>query len=420
MIRTHRHQDFTCKNGAKDIEIIKAIAIWSVTLLMVPALIARPDLRSRTQVGRLTFFPDTERSRVYYYSPFDLSIGTTNEGRPDLLLLLTRYTGTSVHGDQGTFTPYSLLSFHIVMLTPDSEDLIEARKAINAEWRRIELKPLPIRWLDAAVIYTPVDVAGESPTILPGGDFESGEQNSSSATRSFWTERYFTMRLGPHDAQLLWKAMHEGQLIMSLGYAFYADGVGPDQPIEELRGSPELIAELEKRLGNRKSDEENDKINAYLVKAGALPIQIDANHWPGLCKKIDINERIPPDYPVLRIYCFDFNNALNPDLFAKVVDIEATAAAFTGRENNSVRLKVRFSQLQPDLYCQTVRSQFAVRLDKPYRFRTTDILLNSQMKVHDWQERTVWTNILDVTTPHIETPPEPDPENGEEGEQNGP
>jgi hypothetical protein len=42
------------------------------------------------------------------------------------------------------------------------------------------------------------------------------------------------------------------------------------------------------------------------------------------------------------------------------------------------------------------------------------------MKMHDWQERTVWTNILDVTTPRIETPSEPDPENAEEGEQNGP
>jgi hypothetical protein len=417
MTKSHKNQDYAYKNGTKTIDIVKVITIWSAVLLMVPTTVAKPDLRTRTQVGKLTVYSDTDRKLIYYYNPFDLSIGKTNEGRPELLLLLTRYTGTAARGDQGTFTPFSLLSFRVVMPAPSSEDLTEAKKALSSEWRRIKLRPLPIRWLDAAVIYTPVDKTGESPTILPGGDFEPGEQKSPSATRSFWTERYFTMRLGPNDAQLLWKAMHEGQLIMSLGYAFYADGVGPDQPIEELRGSPELVAELKKCLENKKSNEENNKVNAYLVKAGALPIQIDANNWPGLCKKIDINEQIPPDYPVLRIYCFDFNNALNSDLYAKEVEIEATAAAdTTGREYDQVRLTAWFNDSEPDLYCHTVRSRFAVRLDKPYRYRIRSIFQDGQMQDSDWQERTVWTNILDITTPRTEEPPEPEPDNSEEGE----
>ncbi len=390
----------------------KIAVLCGMILLAGPTAGGRPDPGTRRQAGTLTVYRDTDRPLTYYYAPPDLVLGKGPTDAPDVLLLLTRYTGTAVRADQQEFTLHSLLSFHVVLPTPSAEHMTAARKALSTDWRRIELRPLPIRRLGAAVLYTPIDSGGASPTILPAGDFEPGSEEGSRTTQTFWHDRYFTIRLGTNDAQLLWSAMESGQLLMSLGYAFYADGERPAGAGEELTGSPELVAEIRRRLEQRQEKAGAEgSVPIYLAKAGSLPIRVDAQRWPGLCKKVDINECIPPGYPVLRIYCFDFRNALHPDLYEKEVEIEATSV--TGAP---VRWAQWFNESEPDLYCRTMRSRFAVRLDKPYRYRTRAVFQDGRECLSNWQERTVWTTVLDVTTPQAEEPANPESENDDEGE----
>jgi hypothetical protein len=365
-------------------------------LLLAPVAGAEPDLRKGFSAGSLTVYPDHRRSSRFYYAPGELQLARTDDDAPDLHLLLMRYTGTVVHGDRGTWVNRSILSFRVRMDGPSAEQLAAVRKALVADGiRRPELRPLPIRRVEAVVVYTPLQetgIAGDESgeRLLPEGHFEGSGDSGSS--RSYWSERFYTLSLGELDAQLLWSALEQGQVLLSVGYAFFADGIGPEQPLVELTGSAELVAEIRRRT---ESEPENEAAGngPHLVAAGAVSITLDAEAWPLLLRRVDVNAQAPPGYAVLDVYCYDFQSQVGEELFEKRVEIIAESVAGT-----EVRIQASFRRDQPDLYAQTLRFPFAVRIDRPYRFRVISTGLDGlEQVVVGWQERRSWTELLDIT-----------------------
>jgi hypothetical protein len=235
-----------------------------------------------------------------------------------------------------------------------------------------------------------------------------------------------------HTAELFWTLLHRGEVALSVTYAFYTKGrVGgaqvklehgesseervrregvpePAPPVEEEEdGGGEETADA-----GEQEDEQEDLVAALadelkehlertlasdaeqrLVRAGAVGVRVDARRWPELFQQIDFNEQMPPGYAVLRIYCYDFTNGLRPDLLFKKVEVEAESVG--GR---SIPIEAKFLFTQPEVYRRSARFPFAVRLDRPYRYRVSTAARDGTQDVGEWRERTEWAPVLDVTT----------------------
>jgi hypothetical protein len=375
------------------------LPILIAVLIAAAPVLAAPDLRQPTDAGPLRVFPDDRRSSLYYYLPGELRVATDEDGRPDAQLFEVRYLGTAAAGDQGESLFRSLFSFQVVMDGPDSKEIGEARKALAALRKRgsVELRPLPVDRLESALVWAPVVPLerSDAPEVLPGGHFEAEDTEGKSSNRSFWTRRSYTVPLDVHSAQLLRTALQEGQVLVSLGYAFYCVGIGPDEPIEVLSGTPALVREIEKRAGrSEKSPGEKDgRVGVHLVRAGATSVTVDAARWPELLKRVDVNERIPPAYALLGVYCYDFREGLRPDLYLKRVQIEARGVA-----GDPVSREVVFERSSPDLYTHSLRFPFAVRLDRPYRYRVIEVSEDGRVMEGSWVEVESWVRPLDVTS----------------------
>jgi hypothetical protein len=356
---------------------------------------AAADLRQSLHAGPLTVYPDDVRRNLFYYAPGDLTIASREGGSPDLHLLHARYTGSVVGRDQGTTVLRSIFTVRVVMSGPTGTDITAARTALAARTGgAIELRPLPIRRVESAVVYAPITQQTAPSTPMPAGHFEASE--STAPREGYWTERAFTLGLAPEDAQLLASALEHGQVALSIGYAFLADGIGPDQPIEELSGSPVLVDELRKLIArpaqrSRDGDTQTTPTTPHVVRAGAIAITADLKRWPQILQRVDINESVPPGYAALDVYCYDFNQGESP-LYEKQIEIQAAGVG------GPVTMTASFSRAQPDIYARSVRFPVAVRLNRPYRFRVVEVAQDGTSKTTAWRDETSWTTLLDVTS----------------------
>ena len=388
-----------------------------VSLVVLDTARAVPDLRTPRIAGPLTVFSDDQRADLFYYPPGELVLSTASDGKPDLHFLQIRYTGNVSSGDRGTSIYRSLLSFRIVMAGPTSAQVQAAKTALIASGarRNLELRPLPICRMEASLVYAPITAAVPTATAspspaetspgapessvqtLPPGHFEEAEGVGSQLRGGYWSQRIYTLSLEPAAAQIFWDTLQRGQVALSIAYAFYSNGIGPENPIEELSGSPELVAELRRQIAVRRSVDstgERPRQPEYLVRAGATAITLEAQRWTDLFRRIDVNQQnAPPGYALIDVYCYDFNNSLRPDLHEKQVELVAEGIA--GRP---VKQLVYFKRSQPELYSRSLRFPVAVRMDRPLSYRVREVGADGTEKVSAWQERASWIDLIDVTT----------------------
>jgi len=381
---------------------------FAFTLFLAAALPVEgiPDLRFSKVAGSLVLYADDKRQDLFYYPPGDLVLATDAEGKPDLHFLLTRYTGNVTGADRGSILHRSLLSLRIKMPGPTQTEVRAARESLIASGfrRNPELRPLPIRRLEAALVYTSLSEP-TAPQTASEGHFEPGQAEGTGTNTGYWSERFYTLGLDANSAQLFWEALQKGQLVISVGYAFYATGLPPDQPVEKLTGSPELVAELQRQIEKRRAADGAAAPGTptdHLVRAGATGITVDAKKWPNLFRRVDINETIPPGYAALDVYCYDFNNSLRPALHEKRIEIEAE-----GIGGRRVTLTTMFRRAEPDLYARSLRFPVAVRLDRPYRYRVTEVLQDGKTTVIPWRVSPSWVQLLDVTSSPERAPTDP-------------
>jgi len=138
---------------------------------------------------------------------------------------------------------------------------------------------------------------------------------------------------------------------------------------------------------------DSQMIYDYPVLADAFNIEVDLDRWPDLCKQVDINSGVPPDYAALAVYCYDFQNDLRPDLYARRIEIEAE-----GVSGSIVKVNVTFQRSQQDLYHHRVRFPYAVRIDRPFRYRIVNIGEENGNHVSAWKVINSWTSIIDITS----------------------
>lgn len=349
------------------------------------SLSAQPALDRARAAGSLTVFPDADLERRFYYLPGPLELAT-RDGRPAMLFLLTRYTGTRLTGDQGESSIFAHLSFDVKQRPVRKPALDDARRALASEGvDRPDLRLLPIRRTEAQVIYAPL--AGGRPDTLEAGAFETGHPGAGTVQ-----ERRYSLRLDPASAEAMWKMFESERTLVSFSYAYVASGViGSGRQIEtEGDVGTDAIFEVPDAAADGA-----DAAGLRTVRADAFEVLVDPEEDADLIRVVDMNADRPlqPNHGVLDVRCYDFRNDLRPDLAMKIVELEGRAA--NGR---TARDMVIFRESAPDEAVHRVRFPFAVRLDAPLRYRIREIATDGEERDLGWQERE-WVGVLDVTTP---------------------
>jgi hypothetical protein len=341
---------------------------------------AAPNLSAPRPSGPLTIYPDDRRPDVFYYGPGEIVLETHADGRPKLTLLQVRYTGTASAGTKGAIAFRSRLTFDVRQTGVDPQALVAVRAAAGIG-RSAELRPLPIQRLQATLVHpstAPPPPGAPAPTDpAPAGDEGHFETSESEAPSPSWSRRTFVLALDATEAQLLGDTLRKGRLLLSLDYAFYARSTA----VRSVQPEPDV-----------------------LVRAGTAAIAIDALRWPDLLRQVDVNEQVPPGYAALDVYCYDFHDALRPDLYEKQVEIEAD-----GVGGRPVVASTTFGRTEPDLYARSLRFPVGVRLDRPYRFRISETALDGRVRAGAWRTVASWDHILDVTSaPALPSRPSPE------------
>lgn len=372
---------------------LKDIGNYVVLLLIfggLQCIMAQPDISSGKIINNIWVYKDATMANVCYYAPGPLIIATDSDGKPDFLFLRTRYTGTWRGGDQGTSRFSSTIRFRVLMHQLDKTDMDKLRSELE-DSLAIEIKPLPIRNLRAVAVYQALQNDENSQILQWEGEFSSPNERGYSSRASYWTEREFLIKLDNYSSQIFWQALQKDKVVLSVGYAFYADVVTSINHDYKIGGDPEWINAMQDLTITK--DSSDVKVSTRLIKVDAFEIRINAEKWPDLLRQVDINSTVPPEYAALAVYCYDFNNELRPDLYAREIEIEAQS--FSG---DAVTVSAVFQKSQPDIYMHRIRFPFVVRLDKPYRYRVTDISFEKAPHSTEWIISPSWTSILDITS----------------------
>src|SRR5262245_9893611 len=263
---------------------------------------AMPDLASRRVEGSMIVFADDRRADLFYYAPLDLRLVTGADGRPEFSLLEMRYTGRRSSSDRGLILHRSLVTLRVQLPAHNAVELARCAHALGTAGRPAELRPLPIRRVEAALVYVAIGASSDtSKREVRGGRMQGSRQSEGPPDEGYWNERVFTAGVDSLTAQVLHATLAKGQLSMSLAFAFVADGRVAREPWGAVDGPPELAEALEQQLGDPagKDSTRRDSTLRRVVAAGAIPITVDLRRWPDLVKRADVDGDSPSGFPAL-------------------------------------------------------------------------------------------------------------------------
>jgi hypothetical protein len=355
---------------------------------------AQPALSLSQEVAGITVFRDAKKSNLFYYMPFDYKLVTSPEGRPEFSLVQMRYTGTRATDDAGAIKYHNLLQFRVAVDPTQNQKVNAIKTELKKTNSTAELRPLPVRKFSSVLVF-----AGTSDTVVMDDSVRlmktSSDLTDENATvnNSYWTDRTITIRLGNEDAQLVETALKNHSSAMSFSYAFYTIFSEMAPGDLEVSGNKKVQKKIRDYFSQEIRNQHDSALKITLVKADAISLAPDPAAWEGLIQKVDINEKLPAKYPLFDVYCYDFNNALRADLYAKKIEIKATS--LNGAE---ISTSFSFRASQPERYTRSIRFPYAVRFDKPFYYRVTEITLDGEASMTPWIEKKEWSELLDITS----------------------
>ncbi len=360
------------------VKILFVVAIHFTSLLF-----AQPDYDSKTAINGIHIYQDNTDPLLFYYEPGVLVLARNGNGKPDFQFLDMRYTGSKCYNDQGEKNFMSLVQFTVEMTKIEADDLKAARK--NLKKRNIKLIPLPITHITSKLIIAPIENSDNG--VMKEGALEATGKDGYSTSKVFWTKRSFVVKLNNHESQVLNDQLSNGRLGMSLAYSYNSDfKINEDI---EAKGSPEL---LEAVLEANKDDEVMTENR--IVKSDAIAIGIDVKKYPGTIMQIDLNKEMPPAYAGTEIRCYDFKNKLRPDLYIKIVEIQAQSVD----NEKEVIVEARFLKNHSDIYTKHISFPYAIYVNAPMRYRITEITNEGERMVSDWKNKESCSSVIDITT----------------------
>lgn len=370
------------------------VLAWISALVGVAAsrpALAVPDLSSVRPVGSLRVIADHERPDVFYVVPADPALARRPDGRPDFSLVSLRYTGRSATADRGLVLHRTVLSLRLVLPAHDPAELERVARLLAAGGRRVELRPLPIRRIESALVYASLAGPDSARRALPAGRMAVPSAERGDAA---WSERVLTVALDSLTAQAMHAALARGQLALSAAFAFVADGRPGAAAMGAITGSGELGELLRERLAAAGDSATRDSAISRVISAGAIRLGVDLREWPDAVRRVDVDGQVPAGFACLDVYCFDFRDGRRPDLHERRVEVEAETVG--GR---MARQEAVFARERPDVLTIGLRFPVAVRTDRNFRYRVTDVRPDGTSSTGAWQPGRGWLDLLDITSP---------------------
>ncbi len=359
--------------------------------------IAQPSVALSQQVGEQRVYRDAKQGNVFYYMPFDYKLVTDASGKPEFSMTQMRYTGTRATADAGIAKYNNLLQFRVAIDPQQQQKIADLKTALRKIVPAAELRPLPVRKFSSVLVFagtSGTDSTSETDTarLVKTSYAEATDENAAS-NNSYWNDRIVTLRLNNFDAQLVESALRNHQSVMSFSYAIYTvfSEAAPDDL--NVYGNRNIRKQIKDFFASEVNNQRDSALRVTMIKADAINLDMNIETWPALIQKVDINEKLPAKYPLFDVYCYDFNNELRADLFAKKIEIKATSV-----NGSPVTTSFSFKENQPDLYAKSIRFAYAVRFDKPFQYRITEITRDGEAVITEWKEKKEWNEILDITS----------------------
>ena len=371
------------------------IISFCMVLLCSLHINAQPSLASSQLILDQKIYSDVKLPGLFYYVPADYKILTEANGKPSFTLTEMRYTGTRSAGDAGVSKFNNHLQFHVVTDEFFQRKIADVKAILRQRLSSAELRPLPVRKFSSLLVF-----AGTSPTgpsvdsiYMIKTNFSEATDLTSVTNNSYWNERIINLRLSNNDAQLIESALRNHQSVISFSYAMYS--VFSEKNLENVTvtGNKEVAKQVYDFFASEIKNEKDSTLNILMVKANAFVIDANPDTWPSVIQKVDINEKVPARYPLFDVYCYDFNNELRADLYEKKIEIKARSV-----NGSDIFSTLSFKVDRPDIYAQSMRFKYAVRFDKPFYYRITEINVDGDTSITDWKEKKDWSEILDITT----------------------
>jgi hypothetical protein len=310
-------------------------------LTLAPVALAAPDLEMFRDIDGIRVYRDHEKRNIWYISPGPPMLEKRQDGSPAYSFDIYGYIGTKGTGDSGEFRVRSVLSLGITRAN-DPKKNTKIKKTLKSSFGgTIRLRSMP--------------VSSASGRLL----FADNEMTWSQGTR--WGGKTLVLPLNSNMAQLLWDAAEVGQTLISVVIE------------ENMPGMKTIDGKKEK----------NETVVSW-----TLPIELNMKAYPDNFAKTELGGRMVRGYTGIDVFCYDFLEELEPDLYAKIVEV---AIPTTGRplvkeiifkEDTDYRARIDF--------------ELAKDLDKPYRIRITKIFKDGTKEQMPWETKTGET-LLDIT-----------------------
>jgi hypothetical protein len=371
---------------------IHIVFVCLLSLVASKALQAQPMSASSLVVEGEKLYKDSKKSNVLYYLPPSYELMNEADGKPAISLIKMRYTGTTATGDKGVSKFNNLVQFRVGVAPDHVKRLNELKTVLKRMYPRAELRMMPVRKFSSLLVFAK---SGGTDTahIINTGYAEPTDENAE-VNNSYWNERVISFRVNNFDAQLVEAELRSKQMAMSFSYAFYTNMAGSGNDDTSVYRDGKVLPEAKSFFRKQEENDNDTTSQLALIKADVFPVMVDVQRWPAAIQQVDINERIPAKYALLDVYCYDFNNELRPDLYAKKVEIKAISV-----NGSEISTAFSFRQNKPDVYAKSIRFLYAVKFDKPYSYRITEISNEGEAQAGQWTVKKEWSEILDITSP---------------------
>ncbi len=338
---------------------------------------------SNIDIAGQTVLKDHELPHVYYLVPPPPSIAIDDEGKPEVHLSLTYYSGTELRNDIDK--KWAKWRLHIELVRASisrstRNEIIAELSNIGQTNRSIVLRDLPIISVPTEVTYSSIDTP-ESQISLSKAEIVGSDpaiDRSPQGDQSYWTRRVLSFSLSENDGTAMRAAFDAGGSLMAISSAYRAVGV---------------LAQDTDKTSSDYVQTSNE------VSSSAVRIQIDKNAYPEYLRIIDLNSVSPPGYVGLTFLCYDFSDVPNLDtvLFKKV---ELEAAGVTGRV---IKTSIAFQRSKQGITQRFAKFPHAVRVDQPFRYRVKTYDLAGVLQVGPWISINNWITPIDVTSYQVES-----------------
>lgn len=346
----------------------------------------QPVWDTRRVIDSFVVFQDWKNTNIWYYAPGELKLKLKENGQPDFQLTSLRYTGQNLTDNKGEIRFKNIIQLTVQMQNYSMEDLNWLKKKLKIIPGG-KLIPIPIKNLETFLMAS----AGTNEQGNKRLGQPATSNNISGEKGFFWTERSFALALDNYEAQLIDDQIKNNRLALSFSYSYTSELMpGKFADLAITRDSS-----LINQVGISKDDIEtiDTTLTDMVIKGNAFAIYIDLNQFPETVKKVDINENyMPPAFAVVEIRCYDFQDNIRPDLFFKTIELEAVSV-----NNEPIKTQVKFAQKQPDINTQTVKFEYAVKVNNPLRYRIIETDKSGEKLTSNWVTLQQWKPMIDIS-----------------------